>query len=207
MRNGRSLFIIFSSAHAILLMGLALHICGQCYSQAPPQGHHFRSFENPPPANDFEMMVQDGSEISLSDLFGKVLILNFWREDCKFCPLEKGHLRMMLKALNRSDIMVVYVNLWDDADWVKRYAKRHPGPYVFGMTIPGKKSVIENIIRGRRLGFYVLNSKREAVYEIKGFPTSYVINKSGQVAAAHIGMAQWSVKPIREWIRRLADQK
>lgn len=207
MRNGRSLFILLSRAHVLILMGLMLNLCGLCYGQAPPSDHHFRNFKNPPPANDFEMMVPDGSIIRLSHLFGKVLIMNFWREDCKFCPLEKGHLRMMLKALNRSDVMVVYVNLWDDVEWVKRYAKRHPGPYVFGMKRPGEKSVIENIVRGRRLGFYVLNSKKEAVYEIKGFPTSYVINKSGQVAAAHIGMAQWSVKSIREWIRKLAEQE
>jgi peroxiredoxin len=178
-----------------------------CFSQAPPEGHNFRKFTEPPPANDFEMLTPDGSIIRLSDLFGKVLILNFWREDCKFCPLEKGHLRMMLKALNRPDVMVVYVNLWDDVQWVKKYASRHSGPYVFGMKRPRGMSVIENVVRGRRLGYYVLNSRKEAVYEIKGFPTSYVINKSGRVAAAHIGMAQWSVKSIREWIRQLAQDQ
>jgi thiol-disulfide isomerase/thioredoxin len=152
------------------------------------------------------MMKPDGSIIRLSDLFGKVLILNFWRQDCRFCPLEKNHLRMMLKALNRHDVMVVYVNFWDKASWVKKYARTRRGPYLFGMARPGEMSVIENVVRGRKLGYYVLNSKREAVYEIKGFPTSYVIDKSGRVAAAHIGMARWSVKSIRNWIAALADK-
>jgi peroxiredoxin len=172
-----------------------------------PKNSRFRIFPSHPPAPDFDMILPDGSTLRLSDLRGYVLILNFWRSDCRYCPLEKGHIRMMLKALKDPNVKVVYVDFWDPPDWVRRYAGRHRADYyIFGMRSDSRPFTVKNVVRGRPLGYYVLNEKREAVYEIKGFPTSYVIDKRGRVVAAHMGMAEWSRPSIRKWIGRLAEQ-
>lgn len=172
----------------------------------PPRNARFRIFDPPPPANDFRMVAPDDKPFKLSDLFGKVLILNFWRQQCRFCPMEKTHIRLMLKSLKNPNVLVVYVNLWDKPSWVKAYASRHPGPYVFGMRSDKWVSLVENVVRGRKLGYYIINSAREAVYEIRAFPSSYVIDKKGRVVATHLGMADWSKPSIRKWIESLARQ-
>ena len=53
------------------------------------------------------------------------------------------------------------------------------------------------------MGYYVVNEAGEAIYEVKGFPSSYVIDKEGRVIAAHMGMAEWATPPVRNWIASL----
>jgi hypothetical protein len=53
------------------------------------------------------------------------------------------------------------------------------------------------------MGYYIVNEQKEAIYEIKGFPSSYVINKEGQVVAAHMGLAPWNTLSVRKWLSGL----
>lgn len=169
-----------------------------------PSGSDFRVFEDQPAANDFAMATLDGNQLRLSDLKGSVVILNFWRRDCQYCAMEKGHLKSMVQTLNRPDLKVVCVNFWDSPTDVKAYAKKVGDDLMVAARPDGSRCVVENTVRGRLMGYYVLNEAGDAIYEVKGFPSTYVIDKEGHVIAGHVGMAQWASPSVRNWISGLA---
>ncbi len=68
-----------------------------------------------------------------------------------------------------------------------------------------EQSVIRNEIRGKTMGYYVVNGAGEAIYEIKGFPSTYIIDKQGKVVASHLGMAKWNAIPVQQFITALVN--
>lgn len=164
---------------------------------------NFHFFETPPDANDLTVVTTDDKSLKLSELKGKVVLLNFWRQNCRYCQQEKQYLKEMMKALNTNDLVVLCVDFWDRPAWVKSYAKQNPGGMVFAFQPSGYETVMENIVKGRIMGYFVLNEAKEAIYEVKGFPSTYVIDKEGKVVAAHLGMARWTDPLVLKWLSSL----
>ncbi|MFC1833676.1 peroxiredoxin family protein [Thermodesulfobacteriota bacterium] len=174
---------------------------------APPEGTHFQPFKDLPAAYDFNMTTLKGEPVVLSQFRGKVVVLNFWRRNCRYCEVEKKHFQRMMGKLKRPDIEVVCVNLWDDPSWVRNHASKKGRELSFVTAPKAGTSFVKNVVNGRLMGYYVLNDLREAVYEIKMFPTTYVIDKKGRVVAAHLGMAKWDSAPVLKWMAALAGDR
>ena len=66
---------------------------------------------------------------------------------------------------------------------------------------------MKNVVKGRNMGYYVINNGKEAVYEVKGFPTTYVIDKDGRVVATHLGLVRWDSPSVTKWVAALLDQE
>lgn len=171
-----------------------------------PPTEDFQLFKSLPRAGDFEMQTVDGAPLSLTHLKGKVVLMNFWRSNCPFCEKEKQLMRRMLAKLNGSDVTVLSVNLWDPPQWVKRYARDNGGDFLIATRAGDKRSAVDNVVKGRVLGYFVVNGDNEAVYEVKGFPTTYVIDREGRVVASHLGMARWDKPAVSRWVSELAQQ-
>jgi peroxiredoxin len=164
---------------------------------------NFHFFPEPPEANDLTMIAVNDQTLKLSQFKGKVVLLNFWRQNCQYCHKEKEYLREMVSALKTNDLTVLCVDFWDQPSWVQSYAKKNKGDLTFAFQPPGTDMVMENVSKGRILGYFILNQAKEAIYEIKGFPSTYVIDREGKVVAAHLGMAQWSDPAIMQWVASL----
>jgi thiol-disulfide isomerase/thioredoxin len=167
----------------------------------------FQLYSNPIPAGDLRMATPEGGLLRLSDLRGSVVILNFWRKDCPYCVTEKGSLRTMLQSLGRSDLKVVCADFWDSPAWVKSFGKTGGKELVVTARPIDFNPVVENKVKGRLMGYFVLNDAQEAVYEVKGFPSSYVIDKKGDVIAFHHGMAVWTSTPVKNWLKKVLDER
>jgi thiol-disulfide isomerase/thioredoxin len=193
-----------------LAIGIALSFLGvplPVGAAGPPDMAAFQFFRNPPIAGDLKMGTLDGGVVSLSGLKGKVVVLNFWRKDCQYCAMEKGLLKNMLHSMNTDNLKVVCANFWDQPSWVKSYGKSNGGDLIIASRPEGRQAVVENVVRGRLMGYYIVNDQNEAVYEIKGFPSSYVINREGQVIAAHVGLAAWNSPSVRKWLSGLVGKQ
>ena len=108
-----------------------------------------------------------------------------------------------MQAINKSELVVLCVDFWDRPAWVKSYAKQNQGGMVFAFHPPGYETVMENIVKGRIMGYFILNEAKEAIYEVKGFPSTYVIDREGKVVAAHLGMARWADPQVVKWLSSL----
>jgi thiol-disulfide isomerase/thioredoxin len=164
---------------------------------------NFHFFENPPDANDLSVVTVDDRPLKLSDLKGKVVLLNFWRQNCQYCQQEKQYLKEMAAALDTNDVVVLAVDFWDRPAWVKSYAKQNAGGLTLAFQPSGYEAVMENVAKGRIMGYFILNEAKEAIYEVKGFPSTYVIDRGGKVVAAHMGMARWADPQVVKWISSL----
>jgi thiol-disulfide isomerase/thioredoxin len=203
--------------HRILISALALAFLAIAgWSASPPSGAwayagvpgpDFQLFKGAPPANDFPMKSLDGHTFNLSNLKGKVVLLNFWRSNCPYCVMEKRYLKNMVKQVARPDLEVVSVNLWDKPSWIKSSVKSPADGLRIATRPDDRQWLIENKVGGRVMGYYVLNEAREAIYEVRGFPSTYVIDKEGRVVASHLGMAKWTDQPIRKWIDDLLGKR
>lgn len=198
------------SAMAVVLLSIlgwfATPPQGACAYAGVP-GPDFQSFQGTPPASDFPMRTLDGSSFNLSDLKGKVVLLNFWRSNCPYCVTEKRYLQNMVKQVARPDFEVVSVNLWDSPSWVKKSAKSPTEGLRIATRLDDRMWLVENKVGGRVLGYYVVNDANEAIYEVRGFPSTYVIDKQGRVVASHLGMAKWTEPSIRGWIDGLLGEE
>ena len=115
-------------------------------------------------APDFTLATTDGDELTLSDLQGQPVLLNFWATWCLDCRKE---IPALVAAADTYDGEIVIVGISDESRRaVSVFADAN------GMTYP-----------------LLLDKHRaaSAAYQIRGIPTSYLIDAQGVVAKAHVG--------------------
>ncbi len=131
---------------------------------------------NRKPAPAFALATEDGKKIQVSDYRGKVLLLNFWATDCGGCVLEIPSFIEIEKAYRDKGFTAVGVSMdisyegLKNADeaWsrVKPFVAKHGVNYPIAM---GDDAISKA---------YALNS----------FPATYLIDKSGKIAVAYVGV-------------------
>lgn len=119
------------------------------------------SFSNSAKAPDFNLKDQYGVVHSLENYKGKVIFLNFWATWCPPCKKEMPDVENIYKEYgeNKKDVVILGVNSEKENE-VKKFLKDK------GYTFP---TVIDE------------NSEVMRKYFIQAFPTSFVIDKEGNV--------------------------
>jgi cytochrome c biogenesis protein CcmG/thiol:disulfide interchange protein DsbE len=107
------------------------------------------------------------SQLSLSELHGKVVLVNFWASWCKPCEQEAADLRAAWQYYEpRGGVVFVGVDYVDTEPEARAYLKK------FDIVYPN----------GPDLGTRV-----SQLFRIKGVPESYFINKNGVLKYVQIG--------------------
>lgn len=120
------------------------------------------------PAPNFELTRFDGTKVTLADLAGKTVIVNFWNSWCLPCRDELPALQAWYAA-NQSDDSVVMV----------------------GIPRDDSSSAIRDAARRDHMVWAVENDRgaqaATLAYATRGQPESFVINPSGIVVGSIIG--------------------
>ncbi len=116
-------------------------------------------------APDFRFALDDGRYLTLSDLRGRPILINFWATWCGPCRLEMPDIVDAYNADN--DLVVLAVNVQEDLDKVVPFAEE------FAMTMP-----------------IVLDSQGELrkQYALRGMPTSIFVDRDGKVSTVWSGL-------------------
>ena len=121
------------------------------------------------PASDFTLTLFDQFEqdqITLSDLRGQVVVINFWASWCVECYKEAALLEQGWREYKDRGAVFIGVDYLDtDKDGLAYMAQ-------YGITYPS----------GPDLG-----DKISQAYAITGVPETFFINKDGQIAHVQIG--------------------
>jgi peroxiredoxin len=124
----------------------------------------------------FQLVAEDGSKIQISDYRGKVVLLNFWATDCGGCVLEIPSIIELEKTYKGKGFTAVgvsmdisYENLKDANEaWgrVRPFMAKHGVNYPIAM---GDDAI-------------------SRAYSLNAFPATYLIDKSGKIAASYVGV-------------------
>lgn len=127
-------------------------------------------------APDFVVQTLDGQQHKLSAYRGKTVLLHFWTDWCESCRKEFPKIQAYYQTLGGADFEVLAVNVGQSADVVRSFQQE------FGVTFP--MALDPQGTLGQQ-------------YEVRAYPTNYVINPEGIVIRRIVG---WVDKPQVESI-------
>lgn len=149
------------------------------------------------PAIDFTLVDQYGNEHTLSEYKGKVVFLNFWATWCPPCRAEMPDIEELYHEYgeNQEDVIILGISSPKTAE----------NPYTKEVD---KKGVIQ-FLDERHITFPILFDETGSVfydYEIYSLPTSYFIDKEGNIYGYAPGMITKDVmKSTIELLRNPVD--
>jgi cytochrome c biogenesis protein CcmG/thiol:disulfide interchange protein DsbE len=118
------------------------------------------------PAPDFSLIGFDGKKVTLSELRGKVVVINFWASWCIPCRQEAAYLERTWRKYKDKDVVFIGVDYVDTEKEARAYIKEFDITYING---PDLKTRIADL------------------YNIKGVPETFYINRNGILEGIHIG--------------------
>ena len=117
------------------------------------------------PAPEFELQTLTGSRLRLSDMKGKVVLLNFWATWCAPCQQEMPLLQSR--------------------------ASRYPTDLVLlGIDFNENPSVVQDFVTNLNITFPILldpGSKVQDLYRVRGYPTTLILDGQGIIRVLQIG--------------------
>ena len=117
---------------------------------------------------EFELSTLEGETISLSQLEGKVSVINFWASWCMPCREEMPWLVEMTDLYDAAEFSVVGITQDpENTDAIIEFVADIGVNYPIAMTD------------------FELESKTGGIY---GIPTTFILDRSGRVAYKHVGL-------------------
>ncbi|MBW2466808.1 MAG: TlpA family protein disulfide reductase [Deltaproteobacteria bacterium] len=135
-----------------------------------------RQMEIGKPAPDFVLQDAEGKLWKLSDLKGRVVLLNFWATWCKPCRDEMPSMEALNKAMADKPFQMLSIVFNDDLDLAYSYARR------LGATFP----VLGNA-----------SMELSQAYMITGVPETFLIDAQGILKHKFIGPYDWNSQEMR----------
>lgn len=118
--------------------------------------------------------------VSLKDLQGKVVLLDFWIKNCGPCILSVPHLNELHKKFAGKNVEIISINAYDPKDDVNWFCNKHKVEY--DVYLDGKETATK--------------------YGVSGFPAFFIIDKEGKVAYSHTGFDT----PVKAEIEQLINK-
>jgi peroxiredoxin len=137
-------------------------------------------------APDFSIKSIEGKPYQLSQLRGKVVLLNFWATWCKPCIVEMPSMQKSYSTLQKQNIEVMAVsidsNLKEITQFFDTELKEH-------LKFPV---------------FFDQDKKVSTMFGTYQVPETYVIDKTGKITDKVIGIREWDDSLITNYLKLLS---
>ena len=133
----------------------------------------YRALAVPDKAPDVSFVKLDGSTVSLKDLRGKVVMVNFWATSCTTCV---GEMPQMVATYNQYknkglDFVAVAMS-YDPPNYVLNFAETRKLPFAVALDVQDKLA--------SAFGHVILT------------PTTFVIGKDGAILKRYVGAPEFA---------------
>ena len=133
------------------------------------------------PAPDFWFETAQGQTTSLSELEGKIVLINFWATWCTYCKAQFPYIQQIYDEWPGEELVVLAINVGDSSEDVASFMQSN------SLSFP-----------------VLLDSESEAasLYGVPGLPTTLFIDKEGLFQNCKIGAFQ-STEEIESILNQL----
>lgn len=134
------------------------------------------------PAPEFTLPLVGGGEVRLSDLRGKVVMINFWATWCPPCKAEMPSMERLYARFKKSGFEILAVNAEvDGLEILPEFLQKHGHTFPVPVDTDGEVQVNYGVFR---------------------FPESFIVDKNGRIVEHIIGARDWS---DRQTVERIAE--
>ncbi|UCF29331.1 MAG: redoxin domain-containing protein [Chloroflexota bacterium] len=117
-------------------------------------------------APEFELVDLDGQTMKLSEMRGKIVVINFWATWCEPCKVEMPFFE-------------------------KLHQKELENLEILGINFDEPPLQVEQFVEDYDLHFTILldpGGKVQQVYRVRGYPTTLIVDGDGIIRYHHIGL-------------------
>jgi peroxiredoxin len=128
-------------------------------------------FEEKIKAQNFILKDLSGSEVSLEDYRGKVILINFWATWCLPCRIEMPSMEKLYAKFKNDGFTILAIDMQEDADSVRAFREQY------------------------QLNFPILLDSDGDVgqfYGVISIPTTYLVDREGYIIGGAIGARNWA---------------
>ena len=126
-----------------------------------------RTGQDMEPASDFRIDLLSGEELALSDLRGKVVVLNFWATWCPPCREEMPSFESIYREYKDRDVVFVGVAVADTEERARDFVEGVGVTYPIGLDTSGIAEA----------------------YKVTAMPTTFFIDREGTITRKLQGLA------------------
>ncbi len=165
---------LFTGVTLGAVAGLLILFASPSYKegQASPAGSVAKSFS-------FQM---DGKDVALSDLRGKVVILNFWATWCPPCVDETQSLVALQRQIVPKGGTILGISVDDDPQAYAQFVQS------YGLDFPTYRDPSKKI--AEQYGTYM-------------YPETYIIDRRGRIARKIVGGQDWTSPQMTAYLDSL----
>ena len=134
------------------------------------------------PAPQFQLNSNSGRPLSLADLKGRIVLVNFWASWCGPCRKEMP----ILEQLNRQ--------------------YRNKGVTLLGVNVEPDSAAATDWLKATPVSFPILfdvDSKVSKLYQVEGMPNTVILDRKGNVRYIHRGYQPGAENEYLDQIRAL----
>jgi cytochrome c biogenesis protein CcmG, thiol:disulfide interchange protein DsbE len=126
-----------------------------------------------------------GQPVSLAALRGKVVYVDFWASWCTPCRKSFPWMNSLQKRYADQGLVIVAVNLDKSHELSDRFLSEVPAELTIAYDPEGKVA---------------------SAYQVKGMPSSYLIDRTGRIHTSHIGFREETAGEMETTIKDLLQQ-
>jgi thiol-disulfide isomerase/thioredoxin len=137
---------------------------------------------------DYDFVIKDlsGKEVDFKNFRGKVIFLNLWATWCGPCRSEMPSIEELYVSCSKEEIIFVMLSL----DEIRRMDK------------------VKSYIKDKNFSFpiYMANGQLTNQLHVDVIPTTFVIDKSGNIVVKETGMRNYNTDKFKRYLKSLATK-
>jgi len=134
------------------------------------------------PAPDFTLPARGGTNLSLSQYKGQVVLINFWATWCGPCRQEMPLLDAMYKKYKGMGFTLIGVNVEPDSKGAEKFLQATPVSFPVAFDAESRVSKL---------------------YNVQGMPTTVIVDRKGNARVLHKGYRPGDENEYLDQVRKL----